>query len=193
MITFLDKNEYLCKQISLMTSSGEGELDGADLTEKDHQHNFHELVFIARGHGVHYIDGQAFKVSKGDVFLIQPGQHHYFQNRVNMRHLNIAFDFDALALPHDLIRSHPGFHPLFTLDPMTRSNSDSVSHLSFPTAQPSEIVSTFDAIHQLQSSGVHSNHFEMLTLYQKILIILMKAYAQPRNQQTKKYCNYPVF
>ena len=167
-----------------MASAGEGDLPLPDLTEHEHHHNFHELVFIAQGHGTHYIDNQIFKVNRGDIFLIQPGQHHYFSDRVNMRHLNVAFDLDNLPLSHELLQKHPGYLPLFTLDPMMRQNRDVIGHLQFAPAQFSAINSIINEMMSMQNRGADS--FSMLTLFQQLLIILMDAYALPASRDGKQ-------
>ena len=41
--------------------------------EIPHEHNFHELVLVRRGRGVHLTENGESPIRRGDVFLIPPG------------------------------------------------------------------------------------------------------------------------
>ena len=59
-----------------------------------HVHNFHELVLVRRGSGIHLTEGGEFPIRRGDVFLIRPGVMHTY---CNVNGLEIA---NMLFIPH---------------------------------------------------------------------------------------------
>lgn len=183
---FLNKKTFLKDLFPLRISSGEGELSSNDLTVKRHYHNFHELVFIARGRGQHIIDGQTFEVQKGILFLILPGQHHFFKNRVDMKHINIAFDLEELPLPHELIQAHPGFHPLFKMDPLLRQHGNQISHISFSSSQVTKLLHLFEEMFRAQPNHSPKDKLLLITLFQNLLITLLDYYATPSSEEGKK-------
>ncbi|PSR52815.1 AraC family transcriptional regulator [Adhaeribacter arboris] len=44
-----------------------------------HKHSYFEVIFIRKGQGKHFINGNTFTYSAGDVFLLGPEDYHYFQ------------------------------------------------------------------------------------------------------------------
>lgn len=46
---------------------------------EEHTHDFVEIVCIAEGSGIHIIDGETFRVRRGDICLIDYGMRHTFQ------------------------------------------------------------------------------------------------------------------
>lgn len=47
---------------------------------KPHKHDhYYELIFLHEGEGIHEIEGQRFKVNCPELFLLRPGQMHYWQ------------------------------------------------------------------------------------------------------------------
>ena len=45
-----------------------------------HKHNFLELIYIISGTATHYIDDVEYKVTKGDLLLIDTGRTHYHKS-----------------------------------------------------------------------------------------------------------------
>ncbi|MDQ4139958.1 MAG: AraC family ligand binding domain-containing protein, partial [Bacteroidota bacterium] len=44
-----------------------------------HKHSYFEIIFIRSGQGKHYINGNTYSYSAGDVFLLGPEDYHSFQ------------------------------------------------------------------------------------------------------------------
>src|SRR4051812_869184 len=45
----------------------------------DHTHDFHELVYICRGRGIHVIDGHPYPIIAGDFYVMRPGEAHHYE------------------------------------------------------------------------------------------------------------------
>lgn len=54
----------------------------------DHSHLYYEIVFIHEGHGQHFINDSSIFYEPGDLFLLSPGDHHYFEIS---RHTHFTF------------------------------------------------------------------------------------------------------
>ncbi|MBA3684481.1 MAG: AraC family ligand binding domain-containing protein, partial [Planctomycetes bacterium] len=44
-----------------------------------HTHDFHELVYIRRGRGIHVIHDHPYPIIAGDVYVMRPGEAHSYQ------------------------------------------------------------------------------------------------------------------
>jgi AraC-like DNA-binding protein/mannose-6-phosphate isomerase-like protein (cupin superfamily) len=85
-----------------------------------HYHEFHELVIIIRGMGVHYTEVENYNISEGDVFLIRPGLGHGYADTKNLELVNILYIPERLGLPDFDLASQPGYQALFELEPRLR-------------------------------------------------------------------------
>lgn len=100
-----------------------------DLTEIEHSHDFCELVIVTRGSAMHMLEGNAFPVTAGDVFLLQGRQRHYFYERQNLDLINIMYDPEKIALPENELRRMPGYCAMFMLEPTFRRQHRFASRL----------------------------------------------------------------
>lgn len=50
-----------------------------DFAELPHKHDFYLVVLITHGQGVHEIDFQTYEVKPGRLFIMQPGQMHFWK------------------------------------------------------------------------------------------------------------------
>ena len=94
-----------------------------------HTHGFSELVIILQGRGVHISPAGDYPIGVGDVFVLHGNQVHGYRDTVNLDLVNILFCMDELAVPlHDIV-SLPGYHALFTLEPLFRQRDKFESRL----------------------------------------------------------------
>jgi len=85
-----------------------------------HSHAFTELVLILQGEGTHLLDGEAFRLTAGDVFVVPRGRTHGYGPARELALVNVIFDAGRLGLPTADIRETPGYHALFDLEPQLR-------------------------------------------------------------------------
>ncbi|MFC7546978.1 helix-turn-helix domain-containing protein [Plantactinospora sp. GCM10030261] len=116
---------------------------GADGT---HTHEFLVLFYVLRGHGRLLIDGRTWTVTRGDLFVIAPGQVLSFHDP----HDKVVTDGWAVWFPADVVR--PGTsgaysswrtHPL--LFPFARG-TDRAQRLHVPPADRAEWTGRFTAL-----------------------------------------------
>ncbi len=85
-----------------------------------HSHAFTELVLIMQGEGQHRLDGEEYRLTAGDVFVVPRGRTHGYGPAGRMGLINVMFDSARLRLPEADIRQTPGYHALFDLEPQLR-------------------------------------------------------------------------
>jgi len=100
-----------------------------DLTEVEHSHDFCELVIVTQGRAMHWLEGDSFPVTAGDVFLLQGRQRHYFFEREDLDLTNIMYDPEGLGLPEGELRKLPGYSAMFLLEPTYRRRHRFASRL----------------------------------------------------------------
>ena len=116
--------------VALRTIQGDAPIQHeGDLTDVRHTHDFAELIIITRGGGMHWIDGTAYPVQAGDVFLIQDNTEHYFCERHDLEMYNIMFDDSYLRDHLRSLRSLSGFNAFFLFEPLFRKRHAFMSKL----------------------------------------------------------------
>jgi AraC-like DNA-binding protein len=61
-----------------------------------HRHDFNELVVVYEGTGRHLVDGAAYELRRGDVFLIPRGSSHAYADPSGLCYVNVIFDSASL-------------------------------------------------------------------------------------------------
>ena len=82
-----------------------------------HQHDFTELVIVHSGSGQHNTPAGSYNLGAGDVFIIAPGAEHSYTGLRNLRLSNLMYNENNLGLPLSRLRTVPGYHALFRLEP----------------------------------------------------------------------------
>ncbi|MBN2783221.1 MAG: helix-turn-helix domain-containing protein [Pontiellaceae bacterium] len=100
-----------------------------------HSHGFDELVIILKGTAMHVIDEHAVPVKSGDVFVIARNHMHQYQELHGLALANILFDARALLMEEWDIRALPGFHALFSIEPVFRAQHKLLSRLQLSEHQ----------------------------------------------------------
>ena len=148
-----------------------------DLTEKKHSHNFHELVIILSGDGVHWVEGIEFPVTAGDVLLVQGNQEHYFKELNELTFYNVMFKVDELKLPIDELKKIPGYHAMFILSPKSnlKQKYENMLHLSRkPLAYVQTILDGMIDEAQQKNPGFEASlYFKLIEL----IVYLSRQYA----------------
>lgn len=62
-----------------------------------HKHDFIELIYVLSGSASHFIDGTEYKVTKGDLLLIDTDQVHYFRTESSVLQANMILLPDFLS------------------------------------------------------------------------------------------------
>lgn len=65
-----------------------------------HTHSQFELIYFIRGDAHHVVEDRVYKLSRGDLIIVQPGKYHdiRFDSDREYERVNILFDHEALGL-----------------------------------------------------------------------------------------------
>ena len=68
--------------------------------ESSHTHSLFELIYFMRGDAHHVVEDRVYKLSRGDLIIVQPGKYHdiRFDSDRDYERVNILFDSEALGL-----------------------------------------------------------------------------------------------
>ncbi|HET6410189.1 MAG TPA: AraC family ligand binding domain-containing protein, partial [Chthoniobacteraceae bacterium] len=83
-----------------------------------HLHEFWEIVFILSGEGRHVTGESRHEISAGDVLVINNRREHGYENTRELSLVNVLFRDDALREAERELGVLPGYHALFTLEPV---------------------------------------------------------------------------
>lgn len=149
-----------------------------------HAHGFDELVIILRGTAIHTVDDRQFPVKSGDVFVIA-GQHkHKYQDLHGLALANILFDSRALQMNQWDIRALPGFHALFALEPVLRTQQKFNSRLQLTSRQLNHVN---EIIHDLmREAQTHNPGYRIMAkgLFMQLAVYLSRCYSDKPSEES---------
>ena len=103
--------------------------------EIPHEHNFHELVLVRRGRGVHLTENGESPIRRGDVFLIPPGVMHTYSSVESLEIANVLFVPEELRLPVSELAETEGYHLLFPPVRRFSGGGSGLNHLALNDSQ----------------------------------------------------------
>ena len=82
-----------------------------------HRHDFFELVLVRSGGGGHVTESGESPLGRGDVYLIRPGNVHYYRDLQSLEIINILYLPERLDLPLGELRTLAGYIAFFEASP----------------------------------------------------------------------------
>ena len=128
-IHYFGKEGYPITVKRVKTSSKYRHSHQNDLTNIEHSHDFTELVIVSAGQAIHSLESNEFPVFRGDVFLVQGKQRHFFHSCENLELINIMYDSENIALSERDLRRMPGYCAIFMFEPIMREEHKFTSRL----------------------------------------------------------------
>lgn len=89
-----------------------------------HCHEFYEINIVFNGSGVHYIQNNMYKISKGNIFVIPPNLYHGYKNIDNLEVYHILVSTQYIARYISELECMEGYMNLFNIEPFMRSNTE---------------------------------------------------------------------
>ncbi len=84
-------------------------------TNPPHAHDFHELVYIRRGRGIHVIDDHPYPIIAGDVYIMRPGEAHSYEvDRGELHIVNVLITPQLFGADWAKLCELPGLAPFLT-------------------------------------------------------------------------------
>ena len=113
-----------------------------------HRHDFIEIVIVLSGQGVHVTEGARHQVQGGDVLVINSSRSHAYENTRSLNIVNILIREDVFHETEKQLGSLPGYHALFTLEPVRWKQREFTSHLRLKTDDLKLIVGWVDSLEE---------------------------------------------
>lgn len=149
-----------------------------------HSHGFDELVVILKGTAMHMVDEHKIPVKSGDVFVIARNHLHQYQDLHGLALANILFDAKTLMMEQWDIRSLPGFHALFSLEPVFRAQHKLKSRLQLSERQLNHVNGL---IHNLtHETAARTPGYRVMAsgLFMQLAVYLSRCYSSVTEDDT---------
>lgn len=151
-----------------------------DLTEQEHDHDFRELVIVVRGEARQRLQGRAYAVMTGDVYILHDRSRHYFYDIRELELINVMYDPTRLPLPLGALRQLPGYSALFLLEPHYRQRHQFASRLRLtPGALEEARRLGGDMIREVEA-GLPGRGVLLLARLLELMTFLARQYARNR-------------
>lgn len=178
----LDIGTYLLDPAIPVTITEAG--PGADFPL--HSHSFCELVLIRKGRGTHLFDDEALPLRAGDVFLIRGDRTHGYRDSADMVLTNILFD-RAVSIPDESdLRTLPGYHALFMIEPHYRRSDRFQSCLHLEYEQLRQVERWIEELKGELRERAAGARTVCLAILSRMLVFLCRAYEGNRHALSSK-------
>ncbi len=150
-----------------------------------HSHEFTEIVIITAGRGVHVTGKETYPLNAGDAFVIGGSRQHDYHSMERLCLVNILFQPKKLNLRTFDLRTLPGYHALFTLEPAWRRRHQFNGRLRLT---PSELSMAMGFVDQLEEELVtRSSGFKFMATASFLQIVgyLSRCYARAKNSDSR--------
>jgi AraC-like DNA-binding protein/quercetin dioxygenase-like cupin family protein len=150
-----------------------------------HEHDFHELVVIFGGEGIHYTRSEKYRIGQGDVFLIKPGTQHGYDNTNDLKLINIIYLPDILKLSlYDLVNS-PGYHAFFEVEPAMRKQHGFKSRLRLSSTKLAYLMKLISSMERELNSGKPDALFMSVSYFMQVIGFVARSYTRSEVPEQK--------
>ena len=152
-----------------------------------HSHEFSELVIVYAGTGVQITADSDYKVSRGDVFVVDGTMSHGYRDTAGLKLVNIIFDLKNLESPLSDLPLFPTFHLLFSLSGKVKNYTVANNGLQLSDIQLARIMSLIDTMEsELEEQPV--GYRMMLTAqFMQLATLLIRCYEhQPQSEKNSQ-------
>ena len=113
---------------------------------RPHRHDFIEIVVVLSGHAVHVTGDAHHHVQAGDVLVIDSRRSHAYEKTRSLNIVNLLIREDVFRETEKELGSLPGYHALFTLEPVRWQQKEFTSHLRLQADDLKQIITWIDAL-----------------------------------------------
>lgn len=147
-----------------------------------HRHEFHELVIITRGKGLHLTEQETYPITAGDVFLIHGDMCHGYDNLDHLDVINILFKPRLLGLPLADLGGLPGYQLLFHVEPKLRQQTHAPHRLRLRPDQLAEAVRLTDQLQAEIDEHPPGYRFAARAHLMQLITFLARSYRSSQHQ-----------
>jgi AraC-like DNA-binding protein len=140
-----------------------------------HSHDFHELVIVMEGRGIHRVFGHPTALEPGVCFVIPEDAQHGFAQCRNLVLANIGFRRDLVhATGLDAVA---GITAFLDIEPKLRISGTELPTLNLSQAQITRAVAIVDEIIKENDRGETGREIIRKNLFMNLLIFLARLYT----------------
>jgi AraC-like DNA-binding protein len=150
-----------------------------------HCHEFAEIVIITGGTGLHVTGREQWPLAAGDAFVIGGARPHDYQDMDGLKLINVLFDPAALRMDLLDLTALPGYHALFTLEPVWRQRHQFKSRLHLLPKDLGTVIGIVDQLEvelQVRAAGFG---FLATALYMQLIGFLARCYSRSKNPDSR--------
>ena len=150
-----------------------------------HCHEFAEIVIITGGTGLHVTGRESWPLAAGDVFVIGGARPHDYRDMEGLKLINVLFDPVALRMDLLDLTALPGYHALFTLEPVWRQRHQFKSRLHLLPKDLGTVIGIVDQLElelQVRAAGFG---FLATALYMHLIGYLARCYSRSKNPDSR--------
>jgi len=156
-----------------------------------HAHEFAEIVIITAGCGEHVTGKESYPLNAGDAFVIGGSRLHDYNSMKKMCLVNILFQPDKLRLrTHDL-RTLPGYHALFTLEPAWRRRHQFNGRLRLTQPELRTVMAFVDNLEMELHARASGFKFMATAAFMQIAGYLSRCYARAKHPDSRACASAP--
>lgn len=142
--------------------------------------DFSELVIVLSGSAVHVVgkdETERFEIKKGDVFVMNEGTYHGYENAKDLKICNIMFKTEHLIDETLDIRRLAGFHALFLLEPKYNNENGFKSRLKLTATAFSKVENLIEQAVEEYLGNAPGRKTIIHSLFLQIVVILSRLYG----------------
>ncbi|MEN6370761.1 MAG: helix-turn-helix domain-containing protein [Armatimonadota bacterium] len=150
-----------------------------------HTHTFIELVIILGGNGVHILDDVPSPLNAGNVYVVTAQTTHAYVECSGLRLVNLLFRPELLSSFEAELRSLPGYHALFALEPHYRQQhrGQSMLHLAPQHfVQVEKLLDRLDVEWTVRAAGYHAM---LLTTLVQLIVFLARRFSDSETHSAR--------
>ncbi len=150
-----------------------------------HDHEFHELVVVFAGRGVHFTDDDDYDICSGDVFLVLPGSSHGYRDTKHLDLANILYLPGRIGMPVSDLRNIPGYQAFFDLEPKMRRSQSFRGRLNLDPASLQKVGTLVSEITRELNSAIPGKNFTSISYFMQIVSIIARKYGHIESDEGK--------
>lgn len=150
-----------------------------------HSHEFAEIVIITSGRGVHVTGKESYPLSAGDAFVVGGARQHDYHSMERLCLVNILFQPEKLNMRTYDLRTLPGYHALFTLEPAWRQRHQFNGRLRLSAQELSVVMRLVDTLDEELRKRSGGFKFMATASFMQIVGYLSRCFALAKHPDSR--------
>ncbi len=180
------KLEPVMNLTSPLAANGLRVFDYHQPSEITHSHEFHEMVLVRNGNGLHVSDDGSYPIRRGNVFLVLPGAAHTYEDVRNLDIVNILFEPEKLNLDLSDLTDTAGYYAFFAAGPQLQGRYRTSCPLSLTDNQlfaAEEIILEIELEQKRNRPGAM---FFRRVAFMRLIGLICRAFSESGSQASEE-------